>query len=86
MICSWKKQFEGESGSFLDFTRSYKKFGVNLNADGDVEYREWAPSAKGLSLVSEDILNAHWCYSLEISINGTGIHTCARKMTSVSGP
>lgn len=41
----WKDQFAGEAGSFENFARSYKKFGLNINKDGDLEYREWAPAA-----------------------------------------
>jgi len=33
-------------------SRSYRKFGLNLLANADVMYREWAPAAKSLSLVS----------------------------------
>ena len=52
-VCySWKGQFDKEAGSFLEFTRSYQRYGINLNKDGDLEYREWAPNAKGVSLVS----------------------------------
>lgn len=51
---SWKGQFESEAGTFLEFTRSYKKFGLNINADGDLVYREWAPGAKELSLVRSE--------------------------------
>lgn len=51
LIFSWKEQFAVESGSFLDFAKSYTKFGLNINKDGDLEYREWAPSAKELSIV-----------------------------------
>jgi 1,4-alpha-glucan branching enzyme len=36
----------------LDFAHSYKKFGLNVNEEGDLEYREWAPNAKELSLVN----------------------------------
>jgi 1,4-alpha-glucan branching enzyme len=48
---SWKDTFASEAGSFLNFTRSYNKYGLNINKDGDLEYREWAPGAKELSLV-----------------------------------
>ena len=37
----------------VEFARqSYKTFGLNVNKDGDLEYREWAPNAKELSIVS----------------------------------
>jgi 1,4-alpha-glucan branching enzyme len=51
LFCRWKEQFAAESGSFLEFVRSYKKFGLNINADGNLEYREWAPSAREVSIV-----------------------------------
>lgn len=51
-VSSWRNLFEAEAGSFLDFAHSYKKFGLNINENGDLEYREWAPNAKGVSLVS----------------------------------
>jgi len=43
--------FEKEAGSLLEFAHSYNKFGLNVNKDGDLEYREWAPNAKEVSLV-----------------------------------
>lgn len=51
LIFRWLKTFEGEGG-LLEVSRSYKKFGLNLLPNGDVSYREWAPAAKSLSLVS----------------------------------
>lgn len=50
-IYRWKEQFAAEAGSFLDFTRSYKKYGLNVNKNGDLEYREWAPAAREVSIV-----------------------------------
>lgn len=35
----------------MDFTRSYKKYGLNINKNGDLEYKEWAPAAREVSLV-----------------------------------
>lgn len=51
MIFRLKEQFAKNEGSFLEFAHSYKKFGLNINADGDLVYSEWAPAAKELSLV-----------------------------------
>lgn len=51
-IFSLLNKFTEDEGSFIDFYRSYKKFGLNINEDGDLVYREWAPGAAGLSLVS----------------------------------
>ena len=42
-----------EGGSLINFARnSYNRFGLNINKDGDLEYREWAPNAKEVSIVS----------------------------------
>jgi len=36
----------------LAVAESYKKFGLHISENGDINYREWAPSAQTLSLVS----------------------------------
>ena len=43
--------FDGEGG-LAAVAQSYKKFGLHITPTGEVNYREWAPSAKSLSLVS----------------------------------
>lgn len=73
-MCRWKERFAAEAGSFLEFARSYKKFGLNINANGDLEYREWAPVAREVSLVR------YWdgfmkIFRLVISTIGTEILT-----------
>ena len=50
------RAFDGEGG-LLELARSYKRFGLHLQPNGDITYKEWAPSAKALSIVS--ILPAH---------------------------
>ena len=61
---NWKNTFTGNEGSVLNFARSYKRFGVNLNEDGNIVYREWAPQAKEISLVS--ILSLFFIYYSKI--------------------
>lgn len=70
MFFSWKGKFSTEAGSFENFARSYNKFGLVVNANGDLEYREWAPAAKEVSLVSINDYFVH-IYSLVISMAGT---------------
>lgn len=77
-----KEQFAENEGSFLDFARSYKKFGLNINEKGDLVYREWAPGAKGLSLVN---FNSNNLNSLETSMDGTGRVTSVRRMIMAFG-
>ena len=83
LFASWIDRFSEESGSFLDFTRSYNHFGLNINADGDLEYREWAPAAQEVSLVLSFPTHS---YSSETSTDGTGNRTSALRTISVFGP
>ena len=82
---SWKNLFEKNAGSLLDFAHSYNKFGLNINQDGDLEYREWAPNAKEVSLVSKNQVRFTKS-SLETSTSGIVIRTSARRMISACGP
>ena len=49
---SYMNTFDGTEGGLIGFARSYQRYGIFVNADGDIEYREWAPGAKELSLVN----------------------------------
>jgi len=82
-MLSWIERFTEEAGSFTEFTRSYKKFGLNINADGDLEYREWAPAAREVSIVIDTFLISH---SSVTSINGIVNPTSSLRMTLVFGP
>ena len=50
-MCSWLRAFDGEGG-LEAVSQSYNKFGLHIKESGDIVYREWAPSAQALSLVS----------------------------------
>ena len=50
-LYSWQGLFEKEKGSFREFSRSYETYGLFINKEGNLEYREWAPNAKALSIV-----------------------------------
>ena len=52
----WLKKFEPEGG-LLKVAESYKNFGLILQPNNDINYREWAPSAKALSIVNNRIVN-----------------------------
>ena len=77
--------FEKNAGSLLEFAHSYNKFGLNINQDGDLEYREWAPNAKEVSLVCIQCFYL-FLFSLETSMIGIVILTSVKKMTSECGP
>ncbi len=81
-LCRWKRAFDGEGG-LLELARSYKRFGLHLLPNGDLTYKEWAPAAKGLSIVSCHSRNHD--YSLVTSTTGTGINTNAKRINSVYG-
>ena len=45
--------FNDGEGGLLNIARSYKKYGLNLQPNGDITYKEWAPSAKSISIFGE---------------------------------
>lgn len=49
----WLKIFEEGEGGLLNIGRSYTKFGLNIQSNGDITYREWAPGAKSLSIFGD---------------------------------
>jgi 1,4-alpha-glucan branching enzyme len=65
--------------------RSFKKFGLHLQANGDLVYHEWAPAAQALSLFGDfngwnrDQYHAqkdpfgHWKLTLKAKADGNPI-------------
>lgn len=49
----WLQTFKDAEGGLLNIGRSYKKYGLNLQPNGDLIYKEWAPSAKSISIFGE---------------------------------
>ena len=49
-VSRWLKEFENEGG-LAAVSQSYNKYGLNLQENGDIIYREWAPGAQALSIV-----------------------------------
>ena len=48
----WIDIFE-QNGGLEAVAKSYKHFGLNLEANNDVIYREWAPAAKSVTLFGD---------------------------------
>jgi hypothetical protein len=48
----WLAKFEEHEGGILGFSQSYQRMGLNRVAGG-IQYREWAPGARKLSLCGE---------------------------------
>lgn len=76
---SWMNKFIGNEGSILNFARSYERYGLNIDKDGNIVYREWAPAARELSLVTFIIIKYY--YSLVTSMAGIEILINAKKMS-----
>ncbi|TRM68156.1 glycoside hydrolase family 13 protein [Schizophyllum amplum] len=49
----WKDKIEQHEGGYEGFSTGYNKFGLILQANGDVVYREWAPNATEAYLIGD---------------------------------
>ncbi|KIJ56754.1 glycoside hydrolase family 13 protein [Sphaerobolus stellatus SS14] len=52
-FAQWKGSIVKNEGGYDNFTKGYLKFGLNLQPNGDVVYREWAPNAKEAYLIGD---------------------------------
>ncbi|OJJ77151.1 hypothetical protein ASPBRDRAFT_165825 [Aspergillus brasiliensis CBS 101740] len=50
---SWVKTINESEGGLDKFSRGYERYGLNVNANGDITYREWAPNAVKAELVGD---------------------------------
>ncbi|KAL7652620.1 alpha-1,4-glucan branching enzyme [Aspergillus niger] len=50
---SWVKTINETEGGLDKFSRGYERYGINVNANGDITYREWAPNAVEAELVGD---------------------------------
>ncbi|EED21643.1 glycogen branching enzyme GbeA, putative [Talaromyces stipitatus ATCC 10500] len=50
---SWISKINDTEGGLEKFSRGYEKFGFNVKENGDVVYREWAPSAIEAHLIGD---------------------------------
>ena len=50
---NWLKTINETEGGLEKFSRGYEKFGFTVNDNGDVTYREWAPSALRAYLIGD---------------------------------
>jgi 1,4-alpha-glucan branching enzyme len=50
---NWVKEIDKNEGGFDKFSRGYEHFGLNVQPNGDIMYREWAPNAATASLIGE---------------------------------
>lgn len=49
----WLNIFQGAEGGLTNIAKSYKKFGLNVQENGDLTFMEWAPCAKAVSIFGD---------------------------------
>lgn len=49
----WIKTINDAEGGLEKFSRGYEKFGFNVDGNGDITYREWAPNALRAFLIGD---------------------------------
>ena len=49
----WKDTIHEHEGGYDSFTKGYLKYGLNVNEDASVTYREWAPNAVEAVLIGD---------------------------------
>ncbi|KAJ9193916.1 CAZyme family GH13 [Paecilomyces variotii] len=49
----WIKAIEESEGGLEKFSKGYEKFGLNVSANGDITYREWAPNVIQAHLIGD---------------------------------
>jgi len=49
----WVKEINQNESGFEKFSRGYERFGLNVQSNGDIVYREWAPNAATASLIGD---------------------------------
>ncbi|CAG8651001.1 13134_t:CDS:10 [Acaulospora morrowiae] len=55
----WVDDIKSNEGGYDQFTKGYEKFGINVQTNGDIIYREWAPGAVTASLIDNWDRTAH---------------------------
>ncbi|KAI5124749.1 hypothetical protein M0805_005383 [Coniferiporia weirii] len=49
----WKDTISQHEGGYESFSKGYTRFGLNVDDNGEITYREWAPNAKEAFLIGE---------------------------------
>lgn len=49
----WKDSIETHEGGYDNFSKGYRRFGINVQPNGEIVYREWAPNAKEAFFIGE---------------------------------
>lgn len=54
----WKETIANTEGGYDQFTKGYLKFGLNVQPDNSIVYREWAPNAISAALTGDFSLSS----------------------------
>ena len=49
----WIKTINDTEGGLDKFSKGYEKYGINVHANGDITYIEWAPNAQHASIIGD---------------------------------
>ncbi|KAF8426646.1 alpha-glucan branching enzyme [Tirmania nivea] len=49
----WIDKFNKHEGGLDQFSKSYEKYGIHMQPNGDIVYREWAPNALTAALIGD---------------------------------
>lgn len=49
----WVDQITQSEGGFDKFSKSYERYGLNVQPNNDIVYREWAPNAQTAALTGD---------------------------------
>ncbi|KAK9468816.1 glycoside hydrolase superfamily [Lipomyces arxii] len=49
----WLSRFQKDEGGITEFSKGYEKYGLHVQQNGDILYREWAPNAVEASLFGD---------------------------------
>ena len=61
----WKDTIIQTEGGYDSFTKGYKKFGLIVQPDNSIVYREWAPNATEAVLTGDfSACTVHLCHAL----------------------
>lgn len=55
----WIQTIEETEGGLDKFSRGTERYGLNVNANGDITYREWAPNAVRAYLMGDFSTDPH---------------------------
>ena len=56
----WIKTLDDHEGGLEKFSKGYERYGLHVQSNGDIVYREWAPNATQAFLIGD--FSVSWLY------------------------